>query len=208
MLLDVRMPGMDGLLSCAGRTIRPHHRIPVVVLTSCGETESAQRAYALGARSFLTKPLGLKDFENMVRNFQPWLVPPLPARHAIQNHPRTASRCTTTVSPRSTHILVAVQIDAFEFARDLSVAHDPDQFRDSNLRNPPPRRLGSTSFLACHSTTEFRTGPCTTIGLWLLWLGLLRRLHRLFLAGHVCCHFPFRLFFLADTSRACCHCDQ
>jgi len=47
-------------------TISPHHRIPVVVLTSCGEIELAKRAYALGARSFLTKPLGAKDFENMM----------------------------------------------------------------------------------------------------------------------------------------------
>ena len=78
VLLDVRMPGMDGFDVLRWlRDHPPHHRIPVVVLTSCGETESAQRAYALGARSFLTKPLGLKDFENMVREFQPWLVPPL-----------------------------------------------------------------------------------------------------------------------------------
>jgi DNA-binding NarL/FixJ family response regulator len=47
----------------------------VVVLTSCGEIELAQRAYALGARSFLAKPLGVEEFANMVREFQQWLVP-------------------------------------------------------------------------------------------------------------------------------------
>jgi two-component system, response regulator len=76
VLLDVRMPGMDGFDVLRWlRDHPPHHRIPVVVLTSCGEIELAQRAYALGARSFLTKPLAVKDFENMVNEFQQWLVP-------------------------------------------------------------------------------------------------------------------------------------
>jgi CheY-like chemotaxis protein len=76
VLLDVRMPGMDGFEVLRWlRDHPPHHRLPVVVLTSCGEIELAQRAYALGARSFLAKPLGVEEFANMVREFQQWLVP-------------------------------------------------------------------------------------------------------------------------------------
>jgi two-component system response regulator len=76
VLLDVRMPGMDGFEVLRWlRDHPPHHLLPVIVLTSCGEIELAQRAYALGARSFLAKPLGIEEFENMVREFQQWLVP-------------------------------------------------------------------------------------------------------------------------------------
>jgi CheY-like chemotaxis protein len=74
LLLDVRMPVMNGFdILVWLRDHPPHNRIPVVVLTSCGEIELAQRAYALGARSFLTKPLGAKDFENMMHEHQQWL---------------------------------------------------------------------------------------------------------------------------------------
>jgi CheY-like chemotaxis protein len=74
ILLDVRMPGMNGFDVL--RWLRDHppcDRIPVVVLTTGGEIELAQRAYALGARSFLTKPLGAKDFENMMHELEQWL---------------------------------------------------------------------------------------------------------------------------------------
>jgi two-component system response regulator len=81
VLLDVRMPGMDGFEVLRWlRDHPPHHRLPVVVLTSCGEIELARRAYALGARSFLAKPLSMEDFKNMVNEFQQWLVP---ARMAV-----------------------------------------------------------------------------------------------------------------------------
>jgi len=76
ILLDLRMPVMNGFdILLWLRDHPPHHRIPVVVLTSCGEIELAKRAYALGARSFLTKPLGAKDFENMMHELEQWLRP-------------------------------------------------------------------------------------------------------------------------------------
>ncbi len=76
VLLDVRMPEMDGFEVLRWlRDHPPHHLVPVIVFTSCGEIELAQRAYALGARSFLAKPLGVEEFENMVREFQQWLLP-------------------------------------------------------------------------------------------------------------------------------------
>jgi CheY-like chemotaxis protein len=74
VLLDVRMPGLNGFDILRWlQDHPPHHRIPVVVLTTCGETELAQRAYALGARSFLTKPLRANDFENMVHELEQWI---------------------------------------------------------------------------------------------------------------------------------------
>jgi len=58
VLLDLRMFGPDGwdvLLWL--RDHPPHNYVPVIVLTVSDEMQLVKRAYALGARSFLTKPL-------------------------------------------------------------------------------------------------------------------------------------------------------
>lgn len=59
-LLDLRMPGMDGL-----ETLRRIQKLPraprVVVLTAHGHPDSARQAMRLGASDYLTKPFQL-DF--------------------------------------------------------------------------------------------------------------------------------------------------
>jgi CheY-like chemotaxis protein len=67
VLLDLKMPGMDGfdVLLWLG-SHPPHGSIPVVVLTVAGQVHLAQFAYQLGARSFLTKPLTEDEFRNTI----------------------------------------------------------------------------------------------------------------------------------------------
>ena len=67
ILLDLRMPGMHGfeVLAWLGHH-PPHNEVPVVVLTGSGEMIVAQQAYALGARSFLTKPLNPTELKHMM----------------------------------------------------------------------------------------------------------------------------------------------
>ena len=62
VLLDIKMPGMDGfeVLQWIRRQWELAH-VCVVMLTSSDEIRDANRAYKLGADSFLVKPL---DFEN------------------------------------------------------------------------------------------------------------------------------------------------
>jgi CheY-like chemotaxis protein len=67
VLLDLRMRGMHGFEVLAWLTTHPpHHRLPVVVLTGSGEVQVAQKSYALGARSFLTKPLRATEFKDLM----------------------------------------------------------------------------------------------------------------------------------------------
>ena len=62
ILLDLKMPGMDGFDVLQWiRQQSGFGTIPVVVLTSSNLIKDVNRAYALGANSFLVKPL---DFEN------------------------------------------------------------------------------------------------------------------------------------------------
>lgn len=65
VLLDLNLPGVDGLEVL--RRIRAHQRtrlLPVVVLTSSGDSQDVAAAYALGANSYVQKPV---DFDQFVR---------------------------------------------------------------------------------------------------------------------------------------------
>jgi CheY-like chemotaxis protein len=74
VFLDLRMPGMDGYDVLAWlRDRAPHHYIPVIVLTVVDEMQNITRAYVLGARSFLIKPLQAIDLANAVSGVQDWL---------------------------------------------------------------------------------------------------------------------------------------
>ena len=58
IVLDLRMPGMDGL-EVLERVRRDHPRVHVIVLTGHGTAEDEERARALGAFDFLQKPVGI-----------------------------------------------------------------------------------------------------------------------------------------------------
>ncbi|MBC7734472.1 MAG: response regulator [Bacteriovorax sp.] len=64
ILLDVHLPKVDGLEVL--RCLRAHARfgtIPVVMLTTSAEMEDIRQAYALGANSYIVKPV---DFDKFV----------------------------------------------------------------------------------------------------------------------------------------------
>jgi CheY-like chemotaxis protein len=66
VLTDVRMPGLDGFqLACALRADRRTRSIPLIFLGAETEKANAERARALGAHAYLTKPFdpyGLASF--------------------------------------------------------------------------------------------------------------------------------------------------
>jgi DNA-binding NarL/FixJ family response regulator len=57
VLMDVRMPGLDGV-GATQRLARAHPEVSVVVLTSHADDDTVQAALAAGARGFLTKSAG------------------------------------------------------------------------------------------------------------------------------------------------------
>ncbi|HNI08208.1 MAG TPA: response regulator, partial [Thiobacillaceae bacterium] len=63
VLLDIKLPKIDGLEVL--RRIRADERtrlLPVVLLTSSDEEEDRLRGYALGANSYVRKPVDFDDF--------------------------------------------------------------------------------------------------------------------------------------------------
>lgn len=84
ILLDVNLPKVGGLEVL--RQLRAHERfgtIPVVMLTTSAEHQDVQSAYALGANSYIVKPVNFEKFLAVAEQIELyWAVlnrpPPLP----------------------------------------------------------------------------------------------------------------------------------
>ncbi len=76
VLLDLKLPKIDGLSVL--RRLRAHPRtrlLPVVVLTSSREEEDLLTSYALGANSYVRKPVEFSRFAEAIHQLQMyWLV--------------------------------------------------------------------------------------------------------------------------------------
>lgn len=69
MLLDLKMPRMNGFELLAWIAERPELKtFPVVVLTSSGSEADVQRAKTLGARDYLVKPNDLQQYVKLVED--------------------------------------------------------------------------------------------------------------------------------------------
>jgi two-component system chemotaxis response regulator CheY len=68
LITDINMPTLDGLkLISLVRAGGPHQRIPVVVVTTEGAEADRRRAIALGASSYLVKPVMAEQVVSAVR---------------------------------------------------------------------------------------------------------------------------------------------
>lgn len=65
VLLDLTMPGMDGLEVC--RRIRKRHAVPIVMLTARGDETDRVVGLELGADDYLPKPFGPRELLARIR---------------------------------------------------------------------------------------------------------------------------------------------
>ena len=71
VLLDLRMPGTDGFAVLEWVRSDPAlNRMLVVVLTSSNLQADIDKAYELGANSYLVKPVEFSEMVNMVQRFE------------------------------------------------------------------------------------------------------------------------------------------
>lgn len=66
MVLDVMMPGLDGLETLEQIRSRGHTRLPVVLLTAQSDDEQILHGYQRGADCYITKPLLPSTLLNIV----------------------------------------------------------------------------------------------------------------------------------------------
>jgi CheY-like chemotaxis protein len=74
MLLDLNMPKKDGfdvLTWVRGQPVL--RRLAIIVLTASARSEDVERAFDLGATSFLVKPSNLEVLSSMIRCLDEWI---------------------------------------------------------------------------------------------------------------------------------------
>ncbi|MFC3711115.1 response regulator transcription factor [Sphingoaurantiacus capsulatus] len=76
ILLDVRMPGIDGLGVLRALKAQAGHVAPVIILTGHGDVPLAVEAMKLGARDFIEKPYTPDTLFQSIRNAIDGLPPP------------------------------------------------------------------------------------------------------------------------------------
>jgi CheY-like chemotaxis protein len=71
VLLDLKMPGTDGFEVLAwARNSSGLKRLLIVVLTSSNLQADVDKAYELGANSYLVKPVEFDDMVNLIQRFE------------------------------------------------------------------------------------------------------------------------------------------
>lgn len=69
VLMDVVMPIMNGLDACKAMRADPITRsIPIILVTTRGETDNMERGYENGCNDYLTKPVDSAELLAKVRN--------------------------------------------------------------------------------------------------------------------------------------------
>jgi len=67
ILLDIKLPGIDGIEVLQKIKQDPNlKKIPVIMLTTSEREEDIARSYDYHANSYLTKPVGFKEFEEKI----------------------------------------------------------------------------------------------------------------------------------------------
>ena len=67
ILLDIKLPGIDGIEILQKIKRDPNlKKIPVIMLTTSEREEDIARSYDYHANSYLTKPVGFKEFEEKI----------------------------------------------------------------------------------------------------------------------------------------------
>ncbi len=66
VLLDVMLPGMDGMEIC--RRVREVSQVPIIMLTACDEVEDKVAGLDIGADDYMTKPFAIQELLARIRN--------------------------------------------------------------------------------------------------------------------------------------------
>ncbi len=76
ILLDINLPGMDGIEFLRQIKADPKLKLlPVVVLSTSESEKDIKGCYGCGANSYITKPLDFRQFDKVVKDLKTyWLV--------------------------------------------------------------------------------------------------------------------------------------
>lgn len=120
-IMDMKMPGMDGLaLARAVRRDQAIHSLPIVLITSLGQSGDAAAAQELNISAYLTKPIHrsqLQECLGLVMRATPVLIenardttPPLVTRHSLAERATRQRRRILVVEDNYVNQMVAIRL--------------------------------------------------------------------------------------------------
>ena len=69
ILLDIMMPGIDGIVACARiHSEKRYSSVPIIMVTSLADSESLANAFVAGATDYITKPVNRVELLARVRS--------------------------------------------------------------------------------------------------------------------------------------------
>jgi PleD family two-component response regulator len=69
ILLDIMMPGIDGIVACARiRSEKRYSSVPIIMVTSLADSDSLANAFVAGATDYITKPVNRVELLARVRS--------------------------------------------------------------------------------------------------------------------------------------------
>jgi len=147
LILDLMLPGMDGLEVCRQiRQSNKHMALPVLMLTARGEEADRVVGLELGADDYVTKPFSLRELIARVRAL-------LRRREIFNLQTRALQRRDLFIDPQSHLVRIAsraIDLTALEFRLLYFLASNPgtvfsrDRLLDlvwGNERNVTPRSV-------------------------------------------------------------------
>jgi diguanylate cyclase (GGDEF)-like protein len=131
ILMDAMMPGMDGFTACAKLQESPEGRdIPVLMITALEDSASIERAFAVGASDYITKPIHLAVVNQRVRRLVEATRAERHVRHLAYNDTLTGLpnrtlfnehliRCVSRAATNRHAVgLLFLDLDRFKFVND------------------------------------------------------------------------------------------
>ncbi|MEF8715134.1 MAG: response regulator [Accumulibacter sp.] len=117
LLIDIRMPGMDGL-TLQKRLLESGCSLPVIVMTGHGDVESARQAFRAQAVDFIEKPI---DHDKLLRAIDE-AFSRQSASQEQRDRQTEATRLLATLTPREREVMD--QVVAGRHNRDIARALD------------------------------------------------------------------------------------
>jgi DNA-binding NarL/FixJ family response regulator len=139
VLLDIRMPEMDGL-TCLDRLQKQHPDVMVVIMSSYDDSETIASALARGAKSFVGKMIDPRDLPSALRLVAQGAVY-RPVNGGEPARDREADKAGLTPSEQRVLEALARGLSNKEIAQELWLTRQTVKFHLTNIY----RRLGVTN---------------------------------------------------------------
>jgi DNA-binding response OmpR family regulator len=169
VVLDVMLPGMDGLHLC--RWIRERSDVPVIMLTARGEEADRIVGLELGADDYVTKPFSPRELATRVRAVLRRSTPPAERRQRLELGRLTIDAATRELAVEGEQVrLTAKEFDVLWFlASHPRQVFSRDQLMDSVWGYEPAFDTGTVTVHVRRLREKIEVDPSQPAHLQTVW---------------------------------------